>query len=883
MKTAVYTYHTNRADAPYQIIEPGKTFSIQNPGVPGGAFIESVELTFTRKPGELSLGFFNAKDELRYIDSVESKIEINDFLSMHNIHLRLKNKNPMAIHINKAVITFREAREGEAEYTTPPYQWKNVIIGGGGGFIPYIVYSPIERGLTYLGTDMGGMYRKEPNDTQYVQLSNWQRGVDLQGVESIAPCPVDKGRVYAAMGTYARNTCMIARSDDYGKTWAQMIQMPFYMGANMAGRGAGPRLAVNPTDSNQVFFGTRGKTPPLRREIPDHLRIDTQKGNESAYGLYRSNDAGLTWKHILPLPKDTGSNGITWVTFDVENKRIFIGMHRTHETAPSIFHSLDGGDTWAPVPNQPTAKNAYSNEDGTVAAHRNTIAPFNGIIAGKHLIVNYTTHIGPYNGGSRGAVYKLDLQTLEWHDISPSPFAIGGNKPGGERVEGFGGLTVCNGNPDIIMTATANLWEPDEQILRTVDGGKTWSPMWEMNGDNTIRTNKYNDIVYKDKVNWLDWGRPGRTGTYAAGDQSPKLGWMIYALAIDPFNPDSFLYATGATVYGSDNLTNLDSGQKIDIEVKADGVEQCAVLGLISPTEGAHLISGVGDISGFVHHDFTKSHKMIFPRDENGEPIHRQYRSLDYAGNDPKIIATYSCDHPRGSHLILSRDGGDTWEALPAPTETPAHVDFASVVLSADGKSLLFARGMGSDPAWSFDIDGFGPNWLEVTGPECLNGKARYAADRVNPLVMYAYNAKKTYKSEDSGKSFSLIGEGEEEMPEEATPKAVPFREGHIWLAGGESGLWHSADGGKTYRKQSSQNITSVAFGKGDMIFVQGTFDGIWGIYASENGGDTFARINDDIHQFANVKPYILEADMRVQGRVYLAVDGGGIIMGNRA
>jgi hypothetical protein len=118
-------------------------------------------------------------------------------------------------------------------------------------------------------------------------------------------------------------------------------------------------------------------------------------------------------------------------------------------------------------------------------------------------------------------------------------------------------------------------------------------------------------------------------------------------------------------------------------------------------------------------------------------------------------------------------------------------------------------------------------------------------------------------------------------MPENAAIKAVPDKEGNIWLVGGTSGLWCSVDGGATYIQKSKQPVTAVAFGK-DTVYVQGTFDGIWGIYASQNDGEAFTRINDDMHQFANVRSYILEADLRVPGRVYLGVDGGGIVMGQR-
>ena len=38
------------------------------------------------------------------------------------------------------------------------YVWHNVRVGGG-GFIPGVVFSPVEPGLAYARSDMGGAYR----------------------------------------------------------------------------------------------------------------------------------------------------------------------------------------------------------------------------------------------------------------------------------------------------------------------------------------------------------------------------------------------------------------------------------------------------------------------------------------------------------------------------------------------------------------------------------------------------------------------------------------------------------------------------------------------------------------------------------------------------
>ena len=83
------------------------------------------------------------------------------------------------------------------------YVWKNVAIGGG-GFVTGIVFSPVQSGLAYARTDVGGFYRWNGLTNTWTPLTDSfpaSQGNYLGG-ESIAADPVNANIVYAAAGMY---------------------------------------------------------------------------------------------------------------------------------------------------------------------------------------------------------------------------------------------------------------------------------------------------------------------------------------------------------------------------------------------------------------------------------------------------------------------------------------------------------------------------------------------------------------------------------------------------------------------------------------------------------------------------------------------------------
>jgi hypothetical protein len=745
-----------------------------------------------------------------------------------------------------------------------PYRFHNVVIGGGGGFIPGIVFSTTEPGLVYARTDIGGAYRFDQDSGLWVPLLDWIGFPDwnLSGVESIAIDPRDAHRVYFAVGTYtnewASQNGAILRSDNQGRTFRR-FNLPFKVGSNMPGRGMGERLAIDPNNTRILYLGTR-----------------------SGHGLWRSLDSGETWSQVTSFPdtgpyhqpsggpSDTYSNdpiGVVWVTFDPRttvnvghkkvSQNIYVGVA---DPANSLWHSTDGGQTWSPVAGQPTG-----------------VMPHHGKLASTGILyLSYNNNAGPYDG-SAGSVQKYDTGSGTWTDITPPASPLNGGY-------GFGGLSVDALNPSTIVVATLNQWWPDTNFFRTLDGGQTWNLIWNANWANpwpNIVAANYT-LSYASVAPWLTFGATPATCTQADSTNSlcpqptPKLGWMVESLEIDPFNSDRMLYCTGATMYGTNNLTTWDTNSQVNISVAAVGIEETAVQDLISPPAGtAHLISAIADNGGYTHNDLTAPSVM------DANPVFTTGTSVDYAELNPSFIVRVGTGGTNGANIGFSSNGGQTW--TPGATQ-PSGASGGTVAAAADGSRVLWSSG----PGVFFSLDN-GTTWTPSTGAPV---GASVRSDRVNPLKFYALANGGFYISTDGGQTFAVTAASN--LPPAGTSaqfKATPGREGDIWLAGGSTttvyGIWHSRDGGNSFSKLSSVDAAStIGFGKPapfhkyPALYSSAEVRGVWGIYRSDDAGWTWVRINDDRHQYALTNQTIT-GDPRIYGRVYFGTNGRGIIYGD--
>ena len=593
------------------------------------------------------------------------------------------------------------------------------------------------------------------------------------------------------------------------------------------------------------------------RGLGERLAIDPNRTSTLFFGsrhdgLWRSTDSGATWRKLDSFPhrglghpaSRVTHAGVSFVLFDPARPgTIFAAV--ADPAARHLFRSTDGGESWQAVPGEPSADMLPVRAD---------------IDSQGNLFVAYATSIGPSNIKD-GAVWRLDTRTGAWTDITPDPNSEGG----------YMGISVDRSRPGRLAVSSINRWIPGDTVWVSNNYGRSWT---------NLEPRSRRDISISP---WLDFG-----------EKEPEFGHWTAGLAIDPYNSGTIAYTTGATLYRTDD--GLKSSMVWRPWVK--GIEQTAVITLISPTGGAHLISGFGDIGGFVHDSLDAS-----PPRMHLNPRLSNTNNLDFAGLRPNIVVRSGSRHgpePGGASLAWSEDGGRTWTPLKAPRlkfegEPAQRFDTngeAPIIVGADGGTFLVATPQ------IVSTDDRGRSWFTPTG---VPQDARVVADKADPKLFYAIDfvGSRLFVSRDGARSFQPISatglpidfSADRPRNREAQPvlQATPGLAGDLWMKLGGK-LYRSTNAGGSFAKASGDDIVIDLFGLGKAaagrrdptLYAVGTKSGIRAVWRSDDGGAQWLRINDDQHQWG-LRFRAISGDPRLHGRVYVATDGRGILYGDPA
>jgi hypothetical protein len=706
---------------------------------------------------------------------------------------------------------------------------------------------------------MGGAYRWDEPTHRWQPLLDWipVKDLNLMGVESLAVDPSDPNRVYLACGTYTNARApngAILRSADRGRTF-QRTKVPFKFGANEDGRGNGERLAVDPRDGRILYVGTRHD------------------------GLWRSRDRGATWTRVAnfpdvteaappaqaPVPGETPEqhwqrmpihgSGIVFVQFvptsgpsHAATQTIYVGVSLMNR--PNLFFSSDGGQTWEPVPDAPVQyrpNRAALSSDG-------------------FLYISYGTAPGP-SRMSDGAVWKLNTHTGAWTDVTPE------HTVRGSKEFGYAAVAVDDHHPQTLIASTFGRPGTDggETIFRSTDAGANWKSLF---GGAHSGAFDYSLAPYV---------------------QPTPIHWM-FDIEIDPTNPDHAVFTTGYGGWETFDLSAIDRGQPTHWNILVPGIEEAVALALDSPTDGAHLISAIGDYGGFVHWDLDRP----APDGSSAPPRFGNTTGIASAAVRPNVIVRVgiSAQHKSGESISDSLDSGHTWKPTSAAPTPTSHA--GSIAVSADGATWLWTP-QSETPSVTRDQ---GSTWKSIRG---LPPGIRIVADPQDPHAFYAASLQDhvLYRSSDSAATFVAQPFTLQNAPAAAPGPRGDSRGGqdHLYVTPGHTGdLWFAAFDGLYHasllpdfishdipfaRLPGVTTIQAFGFGKAapghnyPALYLVGTIHGQPGIFRSIDEAHSWTCINDDQHQWGLILQ--ITGDPRIYGRVYVGTHGRGIFYGDPA
>src|SRR5881296_2533602 len=202
-----------------------------------------------------------------------------------------------------------------------------------------------------------------------------------------------------------------------------------------------------------------------------------------------------------------------------------------------------------------------------------------------------------------------------------------------------------------------------------------------------------------------------------------------------------------------------------------------------------------------------------------------------------------------------------------------------AAVAGVPGDRNVYYVGAAAGGVWK-TIDG-GDSWEAVFKDQATSSIGAVALAPSNPNVVWVgtgegnprndvVDGRGVFMSPDAGKSWQFMGLGDvgqitRIVIDPANPDVVFVAAlGHVWAPNAERGVFHTADGGKTWQKVLFVNDTT---GAADLVMVPGNprvlFAGVWqfvrypwelvsggagsGIYRSKDGGLTWERLKEGL------------------------------------
>ena len=372
---------------------------------------------------------------------------------------------------------------------------------------------------------------------------------------------------------------------------------------------------------------------------------------------------------------------------------------------------------------------------------------------------------------------------------------------------GANSVQVAPSDPRIVYAGTP------EGVLKSDDGGETWAnrstgieypnvgPLAvHPNDPNTVIAGKFifsqgtsGEGIYKTTDGGLSWVKKG----------NEFIDVDVRELAVDPSNPNLVYAGTRCSrgVYRTE-----DGGTSWVLLPSGPRWASHYTMRIAAATGSTVWLTGADGMEGSNDRGQTWNSPLNSPLDE--QPRH--FHGIAISPHDPTLIfvATVGDDSPGttffpGARILRSTDGGETWQEVGTGFPSGAIVaieDFAFDPFNPEVVYVATSTHHGgftfSDTLGIYKSTDSGDTWMPAnTGLTDMNVHS-IVGNPATPGLLYAGTPTGIFRSTDGGDSWAYIG-----LPDHVHRLFIdPVT--HFLYAGTDNGLFWSPDGGDTWNKK---------------------------------------------------------------------------------
>lgn len=650
--------------------------------------------------------------------------------------------------------------------------------------------------------------------------------VNSARVESVQLDPANPGTIYAAFGSGN-----LWKTINNGVTWRPIFE-------DQASHGIGD-IAIAPSNPDVIYLGTGESLKKARNfTIP-------------GTGVYRSDDAGETWRHLgLSDSWHIGEIAVHPTNPDIALVAV-LGHFWSSNPHRGLYRTEDGGETW----------NHVLRIDGQTGANDVVWAKDNPDVVYASTWENYPdvcgVNSGVHKSSDGGVTWQKCLQGL----------------PQGSKV-GRIGLAVSQTDSKKVYALIDNREGIDSngsirteaaQVFKSLDGGKSWNKSHKSDLKFFSRIGWYFADIYvnpQDDEEIFALGvrvahstDGGQTFEYVAGKVSHVNPSAASGLHLDhcemwihPTNPKHIVLASDGGLYQSfdkgeswTHFNNLPTGEFYDLAIEqsdpyriyAGAQDDATVFGpplefdpsqadpwrylWIDPWNGGdgcitqvdpddpNTVYFSAQEGAFRRKDMTTNRAVGIrpglPKGHSGK--------LEFNFIAPMIISPHDSQQIfiAGNHVFGSANRGDQWEVISPDLSKPRDEDRRSVAVSAIAESPI-VRGVllaGTDRGAFWVSEDMGGEWEERSNQFPVGYVRSIVPSRFQSMRVYATVSGLNYDdlnshvvcSEDRGITWKSISAN---LPNEPANVIMedPTHENILYL-GSFRGVYVSIDRGQSW------------------------------------------------------------------------------------